>query len=471
VTPGVIIRKQKIKIRTSNEQLALHVRKQLNDTLQYELIALLDRIFTKYNSPDIYLNIDQLKIDLGSVSMQEFEKHFLEFAEPKLENELKKNLEERNGAHGDNASDKSFSSPAQQEEDALFYFLKNGIYPWWYKKESLQTPAQLFDKLRQEEIQSLLLKIISAKRNQSDDVANKIITRLFIHLPGTKSTDIIDNLLALYNNNALNDNIKAIIKNSNELVKIFSISLKQFYEQLTLFLMFQNIQSEKNAIYNFILRLKNTFRTSSSPYPEQLAGELKKALEAVKEIHQSQNIDERKQENNQPREPNENEIYISNAGLILLHPFLQSFFAEVGLLNEQNHFISVTAQQKAAVLLYYLQCCDESYKEWEMTLNKIICGIAHDEVMPDDIVITEKEKEESKNLLQAVANYWDALKGASIEALQNTFLLRDGKITWKEDYWLIQVERSGVDILLERLPWSFATVKLPWLNSLIYTEW
>ncbi len=164
-------------------------------------------------------------------------------------------------------------------------------------------------------------------------------------------------------------------------------------------------------------------------------------------------------------------IYINNAGLILLHPFLQAFFSEAGLLDERHQFISIAAQQKAAVLLYYLQSSNEEYKEWEMALNKIISGISSDELVPDGILISEKEKEECKSLLQTVVNYWEALKGASIEALQNTFILRDGKIAWKEEYWLIQVERTGVDILTDRLPWGFNTIKLPWLDSLIYTEW
>ena len=76
-----------------------------------------------------------------------------------------------------------------------------------------------------------------------------------------------------------------------------------------------------------------------------------------------------------------------------------------------------------------------------------------------------------RRLLTAVIEHWEALKGASIEAVQNTFLLREGKVTKKEGQWLVQVERTGVDILLEKLPWNYSILKLPWLNELIYTEW
>ncbi len=73
--------------------------------------------------------------------------------------------------------------------------------------------------------------------------------------------------------------------------------------------------------------------------------------------------------------------------------------------------------------------------------------------------------------MQSVVEYWAALKGASIEALQTTFFQREGKVSLIENYWLIQVERTGVDILLDRLPWAISTIKLPWIKEIIYIEW
>lgn len=93
------------------------------------------------------------------------------------------------------------------------------------------------------------------------------------------------------------------------------------------------------------------------------------------------------------------------------------------------------------------------------------------DILPDNIVISACDKENCDTLLQAVVSHWEALKGAGIDALRNTFLLRTGKISQKEDHWLIQVERTGEDILLDRMPWGFSTVKLPWRNKLILTEW
>src|SRR5690606_15522628 len=54
-------------------------------------------------------------------------------------------------------------------------------------------------------------------------------------------------------------------------------------------------------------------------------------------------------------------IFINNAGLVLLNPFLPSLFTQTGLLRDNHAFVSTEAQQKAAVLLYYMQSGEERY--------------------------------------------------------------------------------------------------------------
>lgn len=486
MTPGVIIRKQKIKISTSNEQLALQLRKQFNDGLQYDLVNMMEKVFAQNTAPDIYVNINKLKIDLGTITVQNFEQHFIKLVESKLINELRTQFgknddslylaKEKHSFNNDTSTPSlQFNSIRQQELAALLHFLESGIYPWWYKKEIRQTPAQLLDNLTKDETETLILKILSIKKRSSEEEVKKIIKRFFIHLPETKNDSVIYQLLALYNSSSLTGNIKALANNKEEIIRLFSISSKDFYKQLFQFLIYENIENDENTIYNFFIQLKEDQNFSLVQLKERIAGyntplatELKHMLATSEETVKEKKIVPGKQSHTKAEEQG---IYISNAGLVLLHPFLQPFFTEAELLNEQNQFTSIAARYKAAVLLYYLQCGNEQFNEWEMALNKIICGISSDEIIPDNILMSEKEKEECNFLLQTVVNYWEALKGASIEALQSTFILREGKITWKEEYWLIQVERTGVDILLERLPWGFSTIKLPWLESLIHTEW
>ncbi len=462
----MIIRKEKLKIHTSDEQYAFRVRKQLNDSLQFDLITVMEKVFAQIESPGVYTNIDKIKIDLGTITPEDFEQHFVQLVESKLISELRKQIpqdsstpfasEEKNDPGFDlsnvtNDPLLQFNSARQQSLIALLYFLENGIYPWWYKKEFQKTPAELLDTLTKDETESLILKILSTRKRLGHEEVKNIIKRLFIHLPKAKNESVVRQLLDLHNTIPLTRNIRELIKNKDDLKQFYSISERDFYTRLFGFLMSENIEAAIDTIKNFIAQLKNEQKANVEPMP---SAKEKQVLEKRRSATVT-----------------EEGIYISNAGLVLVHPYLQSFFAEAGLLDEKNQFISVPARQKATVLLYYLQCGNEEYHEWEMALNKILSGMQYDELVPDGIRMTENEKEECRSLLQAVVNHWEALKGASIESMQNTFFLREGKITWKENHWLLQIERTGFDILIDRLPWSLTTIKLPWLEHLIFTEW
>src|SRR5204862_2150002 len=70
----------------------------------------------------------------------------------------------------------------------------------------------------------------------------------------------------------------------------------------------------------------------------------------------------------------EDGIFISNAGLILLHPFLNNFFAENNL-TENGKFKNENSKTIAAHLLHFLATKKISPPEHVMTLEKFLCGI------------------------------------------------------------------------------------------------
>ena len=56
-------------------------------------------------------------------------------------------------------------------------------------------------------------------------------------------------------------------------------------------------------------------------------------------------------------------------------------------------------------------------------------------------------------------------------AFMSTFLRRFGLLREIEGGFRLQVEPGPFDVLLERLPWGFAIVKLPWMREPLFTEW
>ena len=164
------------------------------------------------------------------------------------------------------------------------------------------------------------------------------------------------------------------------------------------------------------------------------------------------------------------EIYIRNAGLVLLWPFLTRFFAALNLLHA-NQFIDPQANQRAVLLLQYLVDGATEIPEPLLPLNKLLCGLDLTEPIAASLDITAQEQIECDNLLTAAIHNWTALKNMSPSGLRQAFLQRAGILRPYHGNWLLQVERETYDVLLDQLPWSIRVVKLPWLPEVLYVEW
>lgn len=465
----ITIRKQKIKVIASDAQKALQIRKQLNDSLQYDLISALERAFADDISTNDYITIDRLEIDLGKITPDVFNQHFTILVESKLKQELEK-LKAKSVLHTNENPSFTANSEQEQEITALLYFLEFGNFPWWHRKRKIISAATMLEEFTGERMQSLILKLMNLQKQKNIETFKRITERFFNNLSANQHETIVKQTAELYNNPYLVKTVSTIIENREELTELFSIPHQKFFEQLFRRIILNN--EEKKFLQHFISSIKEESNLSNKDLKQKLQKMNSALSEGIKVADIAGKDSTIKKDVFKSFDKTVEEgIYITNAGLVLLLPFLPSFFQQLGFLNEQHRFVSVASQQKAVVTLYYLQCGDDDYKEWEMPFNKIACGLSPEEVFPNNTLIEEAEKEECKILMQSLVDYWDALKGASIEAVQNTFILREGKMSWKEDHWLLQVERTGVDILLDKLPWSFSTIKLPWLDHLIYTEW
>jgi hypothetical protein len=163
-------------------------------------------------------------------------------------------------------------------------------------------------------------------------------------------------------------------------------------------------------------------------------------------------------------------IYISNSGLILLHPFLQTLFGNLGLTRD-NVWIDRYSQETAILVTVYLVQGRDVFEEFNVMLNKILCGFNPDEIVVAELPLNDKIKEECAVLLNEVISQWNILKNTSIDGLRETFLQRNGKLIKVDNGWLLQVEHKAVDILLNHLPWGIGSIKLPWMKEILFTEW
>ncbi len=169
-------------------------------------------------------------------------------------------------------------------------------------------------------------------------------------------------------------------------------------------------------------------------------------------------------------EPAGEKIYIQNAGLVLLHPFISTLFKRAGL-TDNNQFVNIEAKHRAAYLLQYLVYGNGAYAEHSMTLNKLLCGFALQEPLLPAITLAADEMEMAQGLLQSVTQQWEKMRSTSVPGFQASFLQRNAILMQLEENWSLKVEQRGYDVLLQTLPWSFGMIKTPWMDKFLYVEW
>jgi hypothetical protein len=163
-------------------------------------------------------------------------------------------------------------------------------------------------------------------------------------------------------------------------------------------------------------------------------------------------------------------IYIHNAGLVLLHPFLSTFFEELNLVKD-NSWIGEDAQASAALVLQLIADDRTEFAEFNLPLNKILCGLEPAAVLNGEASFGAEATVAIDEMLLAVIAHWKVLKNTSVEGFREAFLQREGKLTRRTDNWLLKVETKAIDVLLRQLPWGIGFIRLPWMDIPLHVEW
>ncbi len=163
-------------------------------------------------------------------------------------------------------------------------------------------------------------------------------------------------------------------------------------------------------------------------------------------------------------------LFVTNAGLVLLAPYLPRLFQMVGLTID-NHFSDEDAAIRGVQLLQYLATGSTEFWEGDLVLNKILCGVPINLPMSRAIELTELETETCSSLLQAVLQNWPRMEQSSVDNLRGSFLLREGGLKQTEQLWQLQVASAAYDILLGFVPWTFTVIQMPWMSKRIDVQW
>ena len=163
-------------------------------------------------------------------------------------------------------------------------------------------------------------------------------------------------------------------------------------------------------------------------------------------------------------------IYVTLAGLVLLHPFLTTLFHRTGHWDGAA-FKDQEARQQAVLLAYYLATGDQQAPEYALAFPKILCGFPLEHPLPAAWELPPPALAEADVLLDNVLLRWEKLGNTSVAGLRQSFLQRGGKLTNKDGRRTLQLETAGIDVLLDYLPWNLSLVKLPWWKQMLHVEW
>lgn len=203
--------------------------------------------------------------------------------------------------------------------------------------------------------------------------------------------------------------------------------------------------------------------------PSVSAPKVPKTLDPLAELEALIYGDKSKNEDKQQDE-GQDKIYVANGGLVLIAPYIGRLFTLLAL-TEKGEFIDEQAREKALHLLQYIAYGREGALEFQLGLNKILCGMKTTTPLSHRLVLTHEDKDTADGLLTGVIQNWTGLGNTSNDGLRQTFLQREGVITLEKEAWKLRIQPKAFDVLLDSLPWSFGVIKLPWMERVMHVEW
>lgn len=498
------IRRQILELDLPREQGAHALQQRASRVFQEQVLPELDKLFSRIAPADRIVRLDRLEVDLGDIGESGWERRFVEQCLEKIARQVADAAFEV----GEAGQQPETLTPAENALRVIAFFLETGTLPWYAKGLTLK---ELEETLNAQPIEDptlfsrWLLPLL-----QRDERAVQRLVQQFSAVFSEKILAAVLGLDEAWVSRAVQIRQQQMgrVLNRSERAVLYQILLRCGGPAL------QQLPPEPAVLARFfeeempqpVVRKraqepapsgKNTVR---NPRPDEAeftssasANDSEPAGGAVpRPARREAQPDEQIVSKRPPSFPEVPQaaskktaaaiaegMAVESAGLVLFAPYLSAFFAHLGLQLaplslEGDLFLDASSPHARAVhLLHYLATGEEQPEEQRLVFPKILCGIPLEMPVPQDLTLSETEKAEAENLLEAVVRNWPALKNTSTEGLRNGFVRRNGLLRWQEDRqaWVLQVERLAHDILLDRLPWTISVVRLPWMTGMIQVEW
>ena len=419
-----IIQKQFLEVEMQDPPDAFTFRNRLGELYYDRILPGLENMFDEIGTKNKLIRKEFLEIDVGVIPSENWEELFVDRVLRKMKESLILesgiSLYEKNGiiksTEGDAAN---LEKHNKNVEDIFFFFLQRGFFPW-YVSANYDLRKELDVWMKQHPL--------SFKKS-------------FLNILEKSEKRIFQRLIYQFDNELLNKMFSLILEK-----KLWK-QIRQYEKKIGLI---RSIKTEES--FNLVAAIEQL--SSVDFLPAKKIADKKNIQRQTEEVVES--------------------IYIQNAGLVILHPFLPLFFNAIGLTDDKNNFKDEASHQKAVLVSQHLVSGEMNISEETLALNKIICGYPLEEPIIVELYFSEPEINEGTDLMAQIIQAWK-MNGVpvnkTVEGLQKSFLQREGKLVRQDKDWILQVEQKPFDMVLASLPWSIGIIKNTWMEGMVWVEW
>lgn len=491
-----LLQQHSFDIQCSSKDFGKEIQSQLSALLEKEFYPKLEVLLNQYTHPNHIWNIDLMELQLPEIAKEHWKTELVQKSLQQIEMYLKDNRPIAQSQYDKEVIAKNSLVSNEQHAVFLFFnFLNTGILPEntiskdlgkivfeiditneFLKKLIENFEADTICLIRwifsapdffKEKVKDAMIgfstvfsifseEIFQAEITDSSGI-KQIVTRFQTNTELTAQwIELIQWFNYLYRKNEAKDSLlKEFVKLSEKFWEVPAIGLTNFLKSII-----PVLRAENKKTYDEINDFFQALGKSAS-------------LRNLSDDSLNLTLLDKKQAGQNESNPASvsDAQYVNNAGLIILHPFLKMLFEQLELC-ENNVWKENMSQHKAILLTQYIITGDEKIQENELVLNKILCGLPIEDVVNTKLKIAKAEKEKCHSLLQAVLEHWKIMSNSSVEALQETFLQREGKLEIHgEETYELWIEEKGYDILLGQLPWGIGMIKTPWMENYLTCHW
>jgi Contractile injection system tape measure protein len=512
-----IIRRFELELHVSDKESGRIIQDEILFEYKQKIINEISERFDKLIGPDEYLTVDSLTIDAGHISLEHRNELLTLQLADALELQLSKLLETARQQPGEKVSlyqsdaaggtveiTVQLKTATYSRLELLWQLLVNGILPW-QSSNNIGIEQLVKELIHENKINDVLIALQQQGRGigflrLAKQLSLKTLLQLFANQKQQQLAEIIYKYIASVSGKAAAESFMAAMlqvnraqstTNNDVISELMLGNLHTDFLFRPVLAKLIKIVSDTNTSSE--IALKTALEISSTDaflIRETLQTDSKKedVLKKSIEIINDKNPFEQKQKSGSEPDSDlpDDTLIITNAGLVLLHPFINTFLSRTGHI-ENREFISDRAKEEAAVLLQLLVTgmpdqdkSDEDseinwFEEHQLLLNKILVGLPLETPLPGLSAFSRDELEafsaEADKAVQHAINSWPLLSRTTVAAFRKMFLEHEGRLSAGSGGWDLQIERDSFDVLIDKLPWPISIIRHPWSEKTLYVTW